>query len=177
MSTDLIFKAELSIDPHEALKQQGFSWSATHRELAIADNGSLDILVDVKSSYHGTFDWTTTGVFHGSFGIPVIAASGFVSASLDAFNLNTFFQAANSGNFSTEISHTGSYASVAARWDFVLGASAGGGPANPIGGKVGSSLILGPGLYVFQLQNVSGAAADLGFRATWEELEIPNIPA
>lgn len=176
MTADLYFKGDLSHDPHELLKQQGRSWLGAHREIAIADAGSLDILVDVKSSYHGTFEFQATGVFHGTFHTAASASSG-AATSLDVFNMNSFFQATTSGNFTTEVSHTGSYGTLSKCWDFIVGAGAGGPAASPIGGKSRSSLILGPGLYVFTMQNKSGGAADLNFTASWEEVEVPNIPA
>lgn len=171
MSKERFWGSEVNVDVHEALTQQGISCRANHRELAIADNGSVDILIEVKSSCHVQFDFSVTGTMHGSFlSVGSVNASAG-NASLDVWNRNTFFQAANSGFQSTAISHTASYNAVSNRGDFVLGT--GGNKQNPIGGVRDDSIILGPGFYAFQIQNVAGAAADLAFAMTWEEPALP----
>lgn len=173
MAKDLFFGGEINLDPHEVLMQQGRSCRTTHRELAVADLGSLDVLIDVKSSCHVAFLFDSTGVFHGSF---LVVTSHTIGAgtSLESWNRNTFFQAANSGFQSTEVIHTASYNVEDNRGDFILGT--GGNKQNPFGGVKGDALILGPGQYAFKLQNKSGAAADIAFTMTWEEPTIPNVP-
>lgn len=171
MGQERFWGSEVNVDVHEALTQQGVSCRATHRELAVADNGSVDILIEVQSSCHVQFDFAVTGTMHGSFVSVGSFEASAGNASLDVWNRNTFFQAANSGFQSTKVSHTASYGAVSNRGDFILGA--GGNKQNPIGGQRDDSIILGPGLYAFQIQNKAGGAADLAFWMTWEEPAIP----
>ncbi len=155
---------QVQIEVHEALMQQGESWSAHHREVAIADDGSLDILIQVDSSAHVDFTMRATGTFQGAFSVVGSVRVSAAVTSIETFNRNTFFQAANSGGYSTIFSHTASYASgVEARWPVTVEA----------GDPQTISLILSPGLYQLAVQNTSGGAADFIFEAHWEEPDIP----
>lgn len=174
MAHENYWGSQTVIDPFEGLNQQGLVFRADHRQLAVPDNGSMDYMIEVLSSCHVDFEFKTTGVVHGSF---VEVGSITVSAgnsSIDRWNDNTFFQAVNSGMPSTSVTHTASYAATANRGDFILGA--GGSKQQPIGGAHGDDLILGPGIYAFQLQNKSGGAIDFMFQMVWEEPEVPNVP-
>lgn len=173
MAEEQFWGGQLNVDPHEALMQQGHSCRTAHREVGVASNNSFDILIDVSSACHVRFEFASTGVFHGTFNKVASVTSGS-AASLDVFNLNTFFQAVNSGMQSTKMSHTASYGTLTPYWPFIVGA--GGGVGNPIGGKGGGEIILGPGLWCFALQNKAGTAQDICFTATWEEPMIPNVP-
>ena len=174
MAKGLYYGGEIEVSPEEVLTQQGLMFRSTHREIAIADNGSLDILIEVLSAANVKFEFNATGLFEGSF---LDVGSLRVSAdivSLDVWNQNVFFQAANSGDQSTKISHTASYAVATNRGDFMVGG--GGNKQAPLAGKGEASMILSPGNYAFQLQNLSGGAADLQFTMVWDEPFIPNIP-
>lgn len=164
--TGLYFKGSLVIDHMFALAQQGLVWSASRRELAIADAGSMDVLLDVASSFVGNIEIQAGGPATYDFLAVTSHTIGAVSI-LDAFNTNTFFQASQSGNFSIDFTHTASYEVTAARFQGVVE----GGAKNfvPVG-------ILGPGQYALQIQNKAGAASDIAVVFSFAEPEIPNVP-
>lgn len=172
MTQERYWGSAVSVEVHEALLQCGCSWGAHHQENAIADSGSVDILINVQSACHVEFAMRTTGTFHGAFSVVGSVRASASVASLTTWNRNLFFQAANSGQYSTLFSHTASYASgVVERWPLLIPGGVG---VGAIGGNKKQELILAPGLYTLQMQNKSGGAADFIFEAHWEEPAIPE---
>ncbi len=163
MSVDTFFKHEVVTDTMAALIEQGKVWTATRRELAIADAGSLDVLIDVASSYFGRIEIHASGQAVYDF-LSVTSHTVGLGNSLDAFNNNTFFQASQSGNFSTDFLHTASYEVSAARFQGM------------VADIRNFDVILGPGQYAVQVQNLSGGAIDVAVQFTFAEPEIPNAP-
>ena len=173
MAQGLYFGGEIEASAEFVLAQQGKMWYANHRELAVADNGSLDILLDVKSSWVGKIGVEAAGAFLYDW-FSVTSHTVSLGGSLEAWNANQFFQASTSGDFSVDYLHTASYEVNDLRASGVIG---GGSKQNPIPGQKESNLILGPGQYALKLQNVSGGALDVAVTFSWAEPSIPNIPS
>jgi hypothetical protein len=155
----------LTINPHEALMQQGLSFTASRRVAALANDGVTQIMLDVTSAMHVNVKIDVGGdswVDFSTVGSYTVGAG----SSLSAFNRNTEFEGVNS--FSSLLFHTTSIqAGSLGRFNGVI---PGGSKVNATGGRTESDEIhLHTGIYQIEVTNKSGAAIDVGFNLTWEE--------
>jgi hypothetical protein len=157
---------QIVIDPHEALMQQGLSFTASKRNAALADDAVARYLFDVPNIMHSAFHLTVAGDCWLDF-YSVTSYTVGAGSSLTAFNRNTEFKDINS--FTVLPFHTPSL--QAGSLGIFAGIIPAGAKQNATGGKRDTDeLHLHAGIYVLDITNKSGAAIDVGMSVTWEEL-------
>lgn len=156
---------QLSIHPHEAMMQQGLSWTASHRKAALADDAVQRYLFDVGSVFHAHLDVTVKG----DCWIDLYEVTSYTvgaGSSLTVMNRNTEFTDVNT--FSTLLFETPSL--EAGSLGLYQGIAPGGEKASGAGGQFSADTIhFHAGIYVLDVTNKAGAATDLSMTVTWEE--------
>lgn len=166
MAIGKFWGANLAIHPHEALMQQGLSFTATHRNAALADDAVQQYMFEVVGpSIHANMDVFVGGDAWADLS-QVTSYTVGAGSSLTVFNRNTEYTDVTT--FTAKMWHTTSI--QAGSLGIMEGIIPGGTKQSAVGGKGETdNLHLAPGLYQLEITNKSGAAMDVGFNITWEE--------
>ena len=157
---------QLVIHPHEALMQQGLSFTASHRKAALADSAVQRYLFDVCSVFHAHLEVTVKGDCWVDL-YEVTSYTVGAGSSLTVMNRNTEFKDVTT--FCTRLYESPSL--EAGSLGMFTGIIPGGEKQSGAGGKIGTGEIhFHPGIYVMDITNKAGGITDVGMTVTWEEV-------
>ena len=156
----------LVIHPHEALMQQGLSFTASHRKIALADDAVQRYLFDVCSVFHSHLEIIVKGDCWFDL-YEVTSYTVGAGTSLTVMNRNTEFT--DITTFCTKLYESPSL--EAGSLGMFQGIIPGGEKVSGSGGKLGTGEIhFHAGIYVLDVTNKAGAITDVSLSVTWEEV-------